>query len=70
MKFRMLLKTVRREAGLSQAQLAAKLRRPQSYISKAESGERRVDVVELVEMLRALGVDTAAFCKRLNNSRG
>jgi thioredoxin-like negative regulator of GroEL len=36
-----------RAAGLTQVEVAAKLRRPQSYVSKCESGERRVDVVEL-----------------------
>jgi transcriptional regulator with XRE-family HTH domain len=39
----------RTEAGLSQVEVAKRLRRPQSYVSKCESGERRVDVVELTE---------------------
>jgi transcriptional regulator with XRE-family HTH domain len=42
-----LLREVRKEAGLTQAEVAAALRRPQSYISKYESGERRLDVLEL-----------------------
>ena len=46
------LRQARTEAGLSQVQVAAKLRRPQSYVSKCESGERRVDVVELMEFAR------------------
>lgn len=41
------LREARLAAGLTQAQVAAKLQRPQSYVSKCESGERRVDVVEL-----------------------
>ncbi len=41
------LRKARHEAGLTQAQVAARLKRPQSYVSKCESGERRVDVVEL-----------------------
>lgn len=41
------LKTVRVEAGLSQQSVAEKLGKPQSYISKIESGERRLDVIEI-----------------------
>jgi len=41
------LKRARREARMTQAQSARALRRPQSFVSKCESGERRVDVVEL-----------------------
>lgn len=41
------LRTARRQAGLTQAHAARRLGRPQSFISKCESGERRVDAVEL-----------------------
>lgn len=41
------LKTARIEAGLSQQAVADKLEKPQSYISKIESGERRLDVAEM-----------------------
>ena len=47
--FRSRLRAAREEAGLSQAAAAAELGRPQSFISKCETGERRVDVVELAE---------------------
>jgi transcriptional regulator with XRE-family HTH domain len=46
------LREARTEAKLTQAQVAARLRRPQSFVSKCESGERRVDVVELLEFAR------------------
>lgn len=49
----------RKEAGLSQAALAGKLRCQQSLIARIESGERRIDVVELVVLARAIGVDPA-----------
>ena len=41
------LKTMRIKSGLSQQEVAIKLGKPQSYISKIESGERRLDVVEI-----------------------
>ena len=41
------LRKARKEAGLTQVQVAKKLKRPQSYISTIESGQQRVDVVEL-----------------------
>ena len=47
----------RQNAGLSQQQLAAKLKRHQSLIARVESGQRRVDVVELVVLARAIGFD-------------
>jgi len=46
-KFLKRLKAARMEAGLTQVEVAQRLGKPQSFISKAESGERRVDVVEL-----------------------
>lgn len=39
--------TARNESGLSQVQVAKELSKPQSYVSKCESGERRIDVIEL-----------------------
>lgn len=59
-----LLREAREKAGLRQADLAEKLQRPQSFVSKIESGERRVDLVELREMCRALGVDLVKFVRR------
>lgn len=41
------LLAARKSVGLSQAEVAKRLRRPQSYVAKCESGERRVDVIEL-----------------------
>lgn len=51
-QFRIKLRKAREEAGLTQAQVAKELGRPQSFVSKMESGERRVDAVELVQLAR------------------
>ena len=42
---------------MTQTELAARLKRPQSFVAKYELGERRVDVVEFAEIARALGCD-------------
>ena len=47
----------RQNAGLSQQQLAAKLKRPQSFVARLESGERRIDVVEFTVLARVIGFD-------------
>lgn len=47
----------RRGAGLTQTELAMRLGKPQSYVSKVENGERRLDFVEFVELVRAIGGD-------------
>lgn len=46
----------RRAAGLTQRQLAAKLGRSNSFVWKIEAGERRVDVLEFIEIAKSLGV--------------
>ena len=51
----------RRMAGLSQAALAARLGKPPSFVGKYELGERRLDVIELMVILRALDIEFAAF---------
>ena len=45
----------RRGEGISQQELARRLKRSQSFIAKIEVGERRIDVVEFIEIARALG---------------
>ena len=47
----------RNAAGLTQSQVAERLGRPQSYVSKFERGERRLDVIEFLEVCRHLETD-------------
>ena len=51
-RFRARLEEARRHAGLTQVQVAKRLGRPHSYISKCELGERRVDVIELRQLAK------------------
>ena len=64
-RFLQLLRKAREGAGLTQVEAAHKLSRPQSFVSKCESGERRVDVVELAQFCRIYGVSAASFLKKL-----
>lgn len=55
------LVAARRDSGLTQQDLAERLGRSQSFVAKIELGERRVEVVELVEIAKILGVPTRQF---------
>ncbi|HCX11561.1 MAG TPA: transcriptional regulator [Hyphomonas sp.] len=48
------MRTARREAGLSQQQVAELLGVPQSYVAKIELGERRIDVIEFLQLVAAI----------------
>jgi transcriptional regulator with XRE-family HTH domain len=52
-----ILVAVRHASGVRQQALAKKLGRPQSFVAKYEGGERRIDVVEFIAIVRALGAD-------------
>lgn len=56
-RLREILVAARRKSGLTQVDVAAKLHRPQSFVSKVESGERRLDVVELIQFAEAVGAN-------------
>ena len=57
------LKNARLECGLTQAQVAKKLGRPQSHVSNIESGQQRVDVIELKRFALMYKKDVAYFVK-------
>lgn len=59
-----LLRQLREEAGLRQGELAERLDRPQSFVSKYESGERRIDLIELRDICVALGTTVARVVAR------
>lgn len=59
-----LLRSIRQEAKLTQAELANYLGKPQSYVSKYESGERRLDIPEIEVICAVLKVDLVEFIKR------
>lgn len=60
-----LLKKAREEAGLSQVQLADKLNTTQTFISKCERGERRIDLIEARSFCVAIGVSFSTFIEKL-----
>ncbi len=55
------LREVRLEAGLKQAELAKRLGKPQSFVSKYESGERRLDLLDLEDVCAAIGLPVSDF---------
>lgn len=55
----------RKRNGLTQVEVAATLGTPQSYVSKYESGERRLDVVEFIAVATALGEDPLELLRQV-----
>ena len=60
-----LLRQQRLDAGLTQVQVAERLGVPQSFVSKYESGERRLDVIELRHVAEAIGSSLTAVVDQL-----
>ncbi|WP_130732722.1 helix-turn-helix domain-containing protein [Komagataeibacter xylinus] len=60
-----LLVEARKTGGMTQAELAASLGKPQSFVAKYENGERRIDVIEFVDITAILGVSGAYLLARL-----
>lgn len=63
------LVAARKAAGITQVELAARLDRHQSFVSKVERGERRVDVVEFCQIAEALGHDPSSLLREFVDSR-
>ncbi|WP_423596473.1 helix-turn-helix domain-containing protein [Roseateles sp. MS654] len=66
--FLMLLRDVRTSKRLRQSDLAMRLGRSQAIVSRVESGERRLDITELVVWLAAMDTDIVTFAKQLHSS--
>ena len=60
-----LLREVRLEAGVTQVELAARIEKDQAYVSRYESGQRKLDLLEVREICQAIGITLEEFVKRL-----
>ena len=69
MRLRELLTEARSNAGLTQIDVAGRLGRPQSFVSKYESGERRLDVVEFLEVCTAVQADPGKVLRQVETVR-
>ena len=58
----------RQKAGITQKELALRLNKPQSHISKCENGERRLDVVELIQIAGALNIDLIPLIRQIQDA--
>jgi transcriptional regulator with XRE-family HTH domain len=65
-KLRELLVAARKKAGLTQQDVADRIGRPQSFVAKYEGGERRLDVVEFLQIAAVLGADPARIVRALS----
>ncbi len=59
------LREARLRAGLRQVDVALQLGKPQSYVAKVESGERRVDLIETIDLCQVVSLDLTGLIKRL-----
>ncbi|MBI3653859.1 MAG: helix-turn-helix transcriptional regulator [Acidobacteria bacterium] len=63
-----LLRQIRLDAGLRQVDLADRLAQPQSFVSKYESGERLLDLLEIRQICKAVGISLEKFVRRLEGN--
>lgn len=62
------LKRARKAAGLTQKEVAKRLGEHQSFVSRYETGERRLDVVEYLEIVEILGIDPGTHIREIGKS--
>lgn len=58
-KLQTLLRDMRKKQGITQKELADRLGRPQSFVSKLESGERNIDLIELIDVVKSLDLEAS-----------
>ena len=63
-----LLRETREAAGLTQIDLAKKIGENQSFVSKCERGERRIDIIEWIKFCKAIGIKPEDFLEKLEKS--
>lgn len=63
--FLALLREARKKAGLTQGQVGERLQQTQSFVSKCERGERRIDIIELHAFCEAIGISLEDFVQLL-----
>lgn len=66
-KLRALLVEARKAAGLTQTVVAERLGKPPSYVAKYEGGDRRLDILEFLDVAAAIGFDPAWFIQALRD---
>lgn len=63
-----LLREIRLDTGLTQVELAARIGKDQAYVSRYESGQRKLDVLEVREICQAIGITLEKFVKSLEKA--
>lgn len=64
-RLRELLRAARQAAGLRQVDLSSAMVRPQSFVAKFESGERRLDFIEVLDVCKLVGLDPVELVRKL-----
>ena len=64
-QLRALLRDLRKHHHLTQVEVAKRLTKPQSFVAKYEAGERRLSVIEFIDVVRALGAEPAVVLRQL-----
>lgn len=65
LRFQQMLADARKEKGLTQTYVASTLGKPQSFVAKYEGGERRLDVIEFLDIADVLGIEPGTFLAAL-----
>lgn len=66
--FRKVIKSIRKTKGFTQIQLSNKLDKPQSYVSKYENGDRKLDIIEVYLICKACNTSLFLFSKALEKA--